>query len=172
MQGDDIQIAFHQHGTIHPAQAIPGLMQAVKHLPLVVQRTFGRVQIFGLPAIETASPQSNQMAATITNRKNDPVAKTVINRMILAATHQPCTNQCASGIFILTQLLTQKIRGRRSITQFKAGNDFRMETPALPVLLGRRIFCECIPVQADRLVQNLPKRAEIFLNRLTNSLFR
>ena len=83
LAGDDVHIAFdHDDGLIVPAlrpQDTPRLGQAIEGRPLVKQRAFGTVQIFG-PVVGVHGPaaEADDPPARVQNGEDQPVAEPVI----------------------------------------------------------------------------------------------
>ena len=85
MHGDDVDIAFHRDDGAGLVGGAAGLVEIVKHLALVKERGFRRVQVFcGHVLGQRPAAEGNDLAARIADGEHDPVAETVIGRCVVA----------------------------------------------------------------------------------------
>ena len=80
MQGNHIQIAFHDHSLIHSPDCLAGTIQSVKQAALGEYGCFRRIQKLGdVGWIHNAGAKAGHASSLITDRDHDAMAETVID---------------------------------------------------------------------------------------------
>ena len=87
---DRVHVAFHQDDAILFADRLPGAVQIVEHVALLVDQRFGRVQIFRI-VLRRQRPAAvaDDLSGLVVDREHQAVAETVVGAAVLALAHQP-----------------------------------------------------------------------------------
>ena len=94
MQGDDVQVAFDDHGLIGGPDRLARLVQPEEQAAFVEERRLGRVEELGnVVGIDDARPEARHPPAGIADRKHDAVPEAVVDAPAVALAHQPGLEQ-------------------------------------------------------------------------------
>ena len=110
MHGNHIRVAFHQEAAISLYDRLLGEIDPVKLIALMINLTFGRVDIFGrlFVFLQDASSESNNFSTERMDRKNDTPAKTIVYPAVVVGDHQTCLFE---KYFFVTALYCGFIQG-------------------------------------------------------------
>ena len=140
-----VHIAFCDQGVAHVAQGLPGLVKAVEFAPLVEDRGFGRVQVFGFFIAEHPPAKAYALALDIANREHEPVAEAVIAAtVVLAHDDQPAFFELR--VVVLGKYAGQTMPACRGIAQAKALGDFAGDAALFQILDGFRSCLELLAI--------------------------
>ena len=78
MQGDDIEVALHDHRPVGAADRIGGAVQTEEVPPLFKHLRFGRIEVFRLAAIQAATAEPDHPALAVVDRHDHPMAEAVV----------------------------------------------------------------------------------------------
>ena len=144
-QGDHVHIAFGDQHVAHAAQRIARLEQAVQLAPLVEQRGFGRVQVFGFFVTQHAPAKTDAFALDVADGEHDAVAEAVVALVVvLADDDQAAFLQLRVVIF--REHAGQVAPARRGIAQAVLAGDGARDTALLEVLHRVRVLLELVAV--------------------------
>ena len=110
MHGNNIRVAFHQKAAVSLYDRLFGEIDPVKLVTLMVNLTFGRVDIFGclFVFLQDTSSESDDFSTERMDRKNDTPAKTVVYPAVVVGDHQTCLFE---KFFFVTALCCGFIQG-------------------------------------------------------------
>ena len=77
-QRHHIHVAFHNQRLAAGPDGFLRLEQTVQFAPLLEQRRFRRVQVFGLALVQHAPAEADDLPALVDDRKHDAVAEAII----------------------------------------------------------------------------------------------